>query len=221
MPGFPVLLHLLELAQTHVHWAGDAIQPFHSLLPPYPSVFNLSQHQVFFPNQSAFHIRCPKYWSLSISSYIEYSGLISFRIDWFDLLAVQGTLKSLLQPHNLKASFKSRFPQSKEIMHVRFLAFMCALMVKHLPTMWETGVQSLGWEDLLEEEMATHSSILTWKIPWTEEPGSPWGCKELDTTEQFSFFFTFTQFSLSFTFTQWIIVVVVFEDCGDIRMGET
>ena len=58
-------------------------------------------------------------------------------------------------------------------------------MVKHLPVMWETWVQSLDQEDPLEKEMATHSSTLQWKIPWTEEPGGlPWGCKELDTTEQ-------------------------------------
>ena len=59
-------------------------------------------------------------------------------------------------------------------------------MVKHLPTMRETWVQFLGWEDLLEKEMATHSSILAWKIPWTEEPGgySPWSSKEVDTTKQ-------------------------------------
>ena len=59
-------------------------------------------------------------------------------------------------------------------------------MVKHLPVMWETRVQSLGLEDPLEKEMATHSGILAWRIPWTEEPGrlySPWGHKELDTTE--------------------------------------
>ena len=58
-------------------------------------------------------------------------------------------------------------------------------MVKHLPTMWETQVQSLGWDDLLEKEMATHSSILAWEVPWTEEPVgySPWGRKKSDTTE--------------------------------------
>ena len=62
-------------------------------------------------------------------------------------------------------------------------------MVKHLPTMWETWVRSLGQEDPLEKEMATHCSILAWKIPWTEEPGwlLSWGCKELDTTEQLHF----------------------------------
>ena len=61
-----------------------------------------------------------------------------------------------------------------------------AQTVKHLPTVWETQVQSLGREDLLEKEMATHTSILAWKIPWTEEPGrlSPWGRKESDMTER-------------------------------------
>ena len=62
---------------------------------------------------------------------------------------------------------------------------LVAQTVKHLPTMWETRVWSLGWEDPLEKEMATHSSILAWRIPWTEEPGghSPWSLKGLDTTE--------------------------------------
>ena len=64
-----------------------------------------------------------------------------------------------------------------------------AQTVKHLPTIWETWVQFLGWEDLLEKEMATHSSILAWKIPWTEEPGrlQSMDCKESDTTEQLHF----------------------------------
>ena len=70
-----------------------------------------------------------------------------------------------------------------------YITFLVAQMVKRLPTMRETGVQSLGWEGLLEKDMATHSGILTWKIPWTEEPVgySPWGCKESDTTEQLHF----------------------------------
>ena len=103
-PGFPVLHHLLEFAQTHVHWFGDAIQPSHPLPSPSPA-FNLSSIRVF-SNELALHSRWPKYWSFSfsISPSNEYSGLISFRIDWFDLLAVQGTLKSLLQHHNSKAS---------------------------------------------------------------------------------------------------------------------
>ena len=68
---------------------------------------------------------------------------------------------------------------------------LVAQMVKHLPTMWETWVQSLGQEDLLEKEMATHSNILAWKVPWMEEPVgySPWSCKESDTTERLHFHF--------------------------------
>ena len=61
-----------------------------------------------------------------------------------------------------------------------------AQMVKNLPAMWETWVRSLGWEDPLEKEMATHSSVLAWRIPWKEESGRPRGCKESDTTEQLS-----------------------------------
>ena len=105
MPGLPVHHKLLEFTQAHVHWVGDAIQPsllcYPLLLPPsiFPSIS-------VFSNESALHIRWPKYWSCScsISPSNEYSGLISFGIDWLDLLAVQGTLKSLLQHHNSKAS---------------------------------------------------------------------------------------------------------------------
>ena len=98
-PSFPVLHHLLEFAQTHVHWVSDAIQTSHPLSSPSP-VLNPSQHQCLF-QWSALCIKWPKYWSFSfsISPSNEYSGLISFRIDWFDLPAVQRTLKSLLQHH--------------------------------------------------------------------------------------------------------------------------
>ena len=99
MPGFPVHHQLPELAQTHVHWISDAIQPSHPLSPPFPPALSLSQHQGLF--QWVSHIEWPKYWSFSfnISSSNKCSGLISFRIGWFDLLPVQGTLKSLLQHH--------------------------------------------------------------------------------------------------------------------------
>ena len=108
-PGLPVLHYLLEFAQTHVHWVGDAIQPSHPLsplllLPPvFPSIR-------VFSNESGLCIRWPWYWSFSfrISPSNEYSGLISFRIDWFDLLAVQGILGSLLQHHTPKASVLQR-----------------------------------------------------------------------------------------------------------------
>ena len=105
MPGFPVLHRLTEFAHTHDHWVGDAIQPPHPLssLLFLPSVFPSIR---VFSNESALCIRWPKYWSFnfSISPSTKYSGFISFRIDCFDLFAVQGTLKSLLQHHNLKAS---------------------------------------------------------------------------------------------------------------------
>ena len=101
--GFPVLYHLLELVQTHVCWVSDAIQPSHPLSPPSPPALNLSQHQGLFQWVSSLH-QVAKYWSFSISPSNEYSGLISFRIDWFDLLAVQGTLKRLLQHHSSEAS---------------------------------------------------------------------------------------------------------------------
>ena len=105
MPGFPVHHQLPEFTQTHVHWIGDAIQPSHPLMSPSVPTFNLSRVRVF-SNESILHIRWPKYWnfSFSLSPSSEYSGLISFRIDWSGLLAVQGTLKSLLQHHSSKAS---------------------------------------------------------------------------------------------------------------------
>ena len=155
MPGFPVLHCIPEFAQTHVHWDSDGIQPSHPLSPPSLSAVNLSQ--LSWPNESALHIRWPKFWicskscplsqwyylahhilchplllfspsnfpsirifsnesvlwirwpkywifSFSISPSNEYSGLISFGIDCFDVLAVQGTLKSLFQYHSLKES---------------------------------------------------------------------------------------------------------------------
>ena len=104
-PGLPVHYQLPELAQTQVHRVGDAIQPSHPLSSPSPPALNLSQHQVF-SNESALHIRWSKYWSFSfnISPSSKHSGLISLRIDWLDLLAVQGTPKSLLQYHSAKAS---------------------------------------------------------------------------------------------------------------------
>ena len=104
-PGLPVHHQLPEPAQTHVYRVGDAIQPSPPLclLLFLPSIFPSIKG---FSNESVLHIRWPKYWtfSFSISPSNEYSGLISIRIDWFDLFAVQGTLKSLLQHHSSKAS---------------------------------------------------------------------------------------------------------------------
>ena len=105
IPGFPVLHHLLKLAHAYVHWVRDANQSSHPLsslllLPPVPPSIRVLS------NESTLRMRWPKYWSFSfsISPSNKYSRLISFRIDWFDLLVVQVTLKSLLQHHNSKAS---------------------------------------------------------------------------------------------------------------------
>ena len=105
MTGLSVHHKLPEFTQTHVHQVGDAIQPSHPLSSPSPPTSIFPSIRVF-SNESVLHIRWPKYWSFSfnISPSDEYSGLISFRIDWLDLLAVQGTLKSLLQHHTSKAS---------------------------------------------------------------------------------------------------------------------
>ena len=103
--GFPVLHYLPEFAQTHVHWVDDAIQLSHLLSSPSPLASIFPSIRVF-PSESVLRVRWPNYWSfiVNISPSSEYSGLISFRIDWFDLLVVQGTLKTLLQHHSLKAS---------------------------------------------------------------------------------------------------------------------
>ena len=104
-PGLTVHHQLPELTQTQAHWVSDAIQPSHPLSPLLllPLIFPSIR---VFSNESALGLRWPKYWrfSFSISPSNEYSGLISFRMDWLDLLAVQGTLKSLLQHHSSKAS---------------------------------------------------------------------------------------------------------------------
>ena len=105
-PGLPVHHQLPEFTQTHVHWVRDAIQPSHTLCCPLlllPSIFPSIR---IFSNELAVSIRWPKYWSFSfnISPSNEHPGLISFRIDWLDLFAVQAILKNLLQHHSSEAS---------------------------------------------------------------------------------------------------------------------
>ena len=161
-PGFPVHHQLPEFTQTHVRRVRDAIQPFHPLLSPSAPAFNLSQHQGPFQMSQFFTSGGQSIGvlaSASVSPSNEYSGLISFRIDWLDLLAVQGTLKSLLQHHSSKPSI---------LRHSVFFivqlsnppGFPGGSEVKVSACNAETWVQSLGWEDPLEKEMATHSSIL-------------------------------------------------------------
>ena len=201
MPGFPVHHQLPEFTQTHVHWVGDAIQPSHPLLSPSPPALNPSQHQGLFKWVGSSH-QVPKYWSFSfnISPFKEHPGLISLRMDWLNLLAVQGTLKSLLQHHSSKASILlcsaffivqlshpymttgktialTRWTFVGKVMSLlfnmlsRLVASLVAQRVKRLPTMWETRGRSLGQEDPLKKEMPPHSSTLAWKIPWMEKPG--------------------------------------------------
>ena len=102
-PGLPVHHQLPEFTQTHVHQVGDAIQPSHPLFLLLPSI---PPSVRVFSSESTLRMRWPKYWSfsLSISPSSEHPGLVSFRMDWLDLLAVQGTRKSLLQHHSSKAS---------------------------------------------------------------------------------------------------------------------
>ena len=105
MLGFPIYHQLPELDQTHVHQVGDAIQPSHPLLSLLFPSSTFPSIRVF-SKKSVLHIRWPKHWSFSfsVSPTNEYSRLISLRMDWFDLLAVQGTHKSLFQHHSSKAS---------------------------------------------------------------------------------------------------------------------
>ena len=117
-PGLPVHHQLPEFTQTHVHRVSDAIQPSHPGSSPSPPDPNPPSIRVF-SNESALHMRWPKYWSFSYSIIPskEHPGLISFRMDWLDLLAVQGTLKNLLQHHSSKASIQLNI-FSKRILQV-------------------------------------------------------------------------------------------------------
>ena len=109
MPGFSILHHLLKLAQTLVHWVGIAIQPSCPLSSPSPPALNLSQHQGLFQWVSSSHqVAKVLEFQLHVSPSNEHPGLISLRMDWLDLLEVQGTLKSLFQHHSSKASILHR-----------------------------------------------------------------------------------------------------------------
>ena len=135
MPGSSVLHYLLKFAQIHVYGIGDNIQPPHALPPPSPSPSVFLSIRVFV-DESVLQIRWPKDWSFSftISHSNECSGLISFKIDWFDLLAVQGTLKSLLQHHNSEASV------------LRCLAFFMVQLSQSIHDYWKS--HSFDYTDL-------------------------------------------------------------------------
>ena len=118
-PGLPVYHQLPEFTQIHIHRVTDAIQPSHPPLSPSPTAPIPPSIRVF-SNESTLRMRCPKYWSFSFSIIPskETPGLISFRMDWLDLLAVQGTLKSLLQHHSSKAQFFGAQPSSQSNSHI-------------------------------------------------------------------------------------------------------
>ena len=168
-PGFPVRHHLPELAQIHVH---QVVMPCNHLVLCCPLLFlpSIFPCNRVFSNESALHNRWPKYWSFSFSICPSngYSGLISFRMGWFDHLVVQGILKGLLQHHSSKASIlwcsalflKIRLQCRRPWLITELRrsagegiayplqyswASLVAQLVKILPAMQETWVQSLGW----------------------------------------------------------------------------
>ena len=109
MPGLPTHHQLLKFTQTRVHWVGDAIQPSHPLSSPSPSAFNLSQHYGLFKWVSSSHqVAKVLEFQLQHQAFQWIFRTDFFRMDWLDLLAVQGTLKSLLQHHSSKASIHQR-----------------------------------------------------------------------------------------------------------------
>ena len=166
MPGLPVHHQLPEFTQTHIHLILCC--PL-LLLPPIPPSIRV------FSNESALRLRWPKYWSFSFSIIPsnEHPGLISFRMDWLDLLTVQGTLKNLLQHHGSKASI------------LRCSAFFIVQLSHPYMTIGKTialtrwtfvgKVMSLLFNMLsrlvMKKVMAPHSSTLAWKTPWAEKPG--------------------------------------------------
>ena len=191
MLGSYVLHCFLEFAEIHVHSVDDAIQPNHPLSPPFPLALTLFQHQGLFQWVCSSH-QMGKVLGLQLQhqsfQWISPSNesvlpkvWFPLGFDWFDLLAVQGTLKKLFQHHNLKASIlrSSAFygpaltsvPNSWKNHSFDCMDLWLSGRVVLLPVqeMQETWVRSLGQKDPLEEE--TQSSILVWRIPWTEKPG--------------------------------------------------
>ena len=164
MPGFLVLHYLLEFAQTHGHWVTDATQPSHPLLPPSSPALSLSQHWVF-SNKSALCIRWPKYqsFSFSISPSKEYSGFISFRMDWLDLLVVQGTLKSLLQHHSLKTSILQH--------SAFFFFFFFGSILPSIHDYWKN--HSFNYTDLVSKVMSLLFNMLSRFVITEEGNGKP------------------------------------------------
>ena len=161
-PGLPVHHQLQEFTQTHVHWVGDAVQPSHPLSSPSPPTFNLSQHQGLFKWISSSHqVAKVLEFHLHHQSFREYSGLLSFKMDWLDLLAVQGTLKSLLQYHNSKASQETTCMLKK----TQWLLSVLLNPSSHVPdTQWgQTGALVFGAKKDLSQGLSKESRQLVLK----------------------------------------------------------
>ena len=139
-PGFPVFHFPLEFAQTHIYWVNDAIQPSHPLSLPFPLACNVSQHQGLFQGVNSSHQVAAKYWSFSfsISPSYEYSGLISFSIDWFDLLPVQGCSRVFSSSTVQKHQFFGAQPSLWSNSHIR-------TWLLEKPSLWLDGPLSTKW----------------------------------------------------------------------------
>ena len=195
-PGFSVLHHLLELAQTYVHWVGDAIQPSHLLSSPSSPAFNLSQHQGLFQWVSSFP-QVAKVLELQLQhqSFQWIFRLISLRLTGLISFLSKGLSRvfsstTFWRPSVLQCSAFS-------VVQLSLLwASLVAQLIKNLPAVKETWVLSLGGKDPLEKGKAAYSSFLAWRIPWTVD--SPWARKESDMTEWLSLsLFTFSHLYLT------------------------
>ena len=164
-PGLPVHHQLPEFTQTHVHSVGDAIQPSHPLSSRSPPAPSPSHHQSPFKWVNSSHEVAKVSFSMSPSN--EHPGLISFRMDWLDLLAVQGTLKSLLQHHSSKASilWRSAF-FTVQLSHPYMSTGKTIALTRQTFLGCLVSVTSLFF-NMLSRLVST----IAWKIPWVEEPG--------------------------------------------------
>ena len=173
MPGFPVLQYPPEFAQTHVHRVSDLSNHLILYCPLLlPSIFPRIK---VFSSDLAFHIRWPKYWSFSFSPSNEYSGLISFSIDWFDLLAAQGTLKNLLQYHSSKASIQHWALLVVQLSHI----YMTTGKIIALTVQTFVGkVMSLLFTTLSKLVIAFLPRGKHLLILWLQSPRSDFGAQE-------------------------------------------
>ena len=181
MPGLSIPHHLPKFAQVHVHFVGDAIQPSHPLMPSSPSALNLSYHQGLFQCVSFSH-QMTKIWSFSfsISPSNEYSGLISLKIDRFDLVVIQVTLRSFLQHQSSKASilqcstfFIVQLSDGVYQPYISHKGLPGGAVVKNPPINagdLRDASSTPGSGRYTETGNFTHSSILARRLSWTEEP---------------------------------------------------